>query len=348
MIRFAHAEWLYAIPLSLLVLYVLARLRGIYFDNQRLQIQKLFARVYFFPVVSLLQEKAIARATPRHSRLGSALHYVVLIVLLHLSLAQPYKTGVQLPEPPRHRDIVFLVDTSVSLVLRDYIVAGRRTDRMTMLKTMLNHFIDRLQGNRIGLIVFSEAVYTLVPLTTDYALLRYQINRLQPAVLTGRTTDVSRALLYALQKYKSRPQQAKHADLQKPVVVLISDVNRPNRDIDPRAVAQLFHNAGLRLHTITLGAASREAAEQAVSGLVYQPVNVRLMQQIADAAHGRSFWANSTENLQSALSTIQQGEVKKVKTQPVYIRHALYYWPLAAALVWLVLFNILSLARRSA
>lgn len=254
---------------------------------------------------------------------------------------------MRIPDPPLHRDIVFLVDTSVSLVLRDYIINGRRTDRMTMLKIVLNHFIDKLQGNRISLIIFSEQAYNYVPLTTDYALLRYQLNRLQPAVLTGRTTDISRGLLYALQQLKNpAPQDQARTEDNNPVLVLISDVNRPNRDIDPRVVAKLLAKQSIRLHAIALGAASDAANENAATGLVYQPVNFKLIQQVAESANGKFFWANNVENLQAALIAIQSSEKKHIKAEPVFIRNTLYSWPLAAALIWIALGSLVPLLRR--
>ena len=348
MISFNNIAWLYALPVSLLIVFILISWRGIGLDNHRIQVQKLFQRLYYFPAIKLLHKPATTERKTIQRNWPNWLHYGVFILLVHVALAQPFKTGTQVPEPPHHRDIIFLVDTSVSLVLRDYIVAGKRTDRMTMLKTVLNHFIDRLQGNRIGLIIFSESAYNFVPLTTDYDLLRYQIKRLEPAVLTGRTTDVSRGLLYALHQHKKQNiiTARKNDSESQPVLVLISDVSRPNRDIDPRTVARLFDKASLRLHTITLGAASAKAEEEAVSGLVYQPVNVKLMQEIAAAANGKSFWANSTENLQSALVTIQQTEKKKAQQEPVYIREPLYYWPLGAALIWIALFSALPIIWR--
>jgi len=348
MINFVHIEWLYALPISLLIVPVLIFTTRLNFNNERIQIQKLFQRVLYFPAIHLLQDNPSTKPTTVNThKLRTFLHIVIIISSLHLALSQPYKTGEKLPDPPSYRDIVFIVDTSVSLVLRDYIIAGQRTDRMTMLKTVLRHFIEQLKGNRLSLVVFSEAAYTYVPLTTDYSLLNYQLDRLEPAILTGRTSDVSRALLYTLHSHnQSQPARNKQDNTptnDKPVFVLISDVNRPNRDIDPKTVASLFSREGLRLHTIALGAATQAGNENAVTGLVYQPANFKLLQGIADAGQGKFFWANSSQSLQSALLTIQQAEQKKIEVEPVYIRYTLYYWPLLFALLFIFLSNILPL-----
>lgn len=343
-VLFLHPHWLWLLPVSLALLIIM-----VWRWPHRLVpwfslLQALTRQTYRHPYAQHLQQLALpgAQQAQTRQRLQLLLCYGIFIVLVHLALAQPYRIGQQLPEPPRQRDIVFLVDTSVSMMLRDYLIQQQRTDRMTMLKNVLSHFIKNLTGNRISIIAFSEQAYTFVPLTTDYALLQYQLRRLEPAVLTGRISNISKVLLYSLQQYDTVTSSN-----EKPVFVLITDIHRPDRDIDPRAAAQLLANQGYRLHAIAIGAASYSAEEKNARSLIYHPANFLLLQQIAEAGHGHFFWAKRTEDLNAALLSIQQAELRKIESLPEFIHLPLYMWPLLLAVLWVTLWQLVPLLKRS-
>lgn len=295
-----------------------------------------------FSVINELQQESRARAMQRHW-LKQFVSYGLLLCLFCIALSQPYRLGARLPAPERHRDIIFVVDTSLNMTLRDYLVDGKRTARITMLKQVLQQFVSALHGNRIGLIVFSEQPYYYVPLTSDYALLQYQIRRLRAAVLTGRTSDISRALLYSL-RWIQRDEHD-HAGAP-PVLVLISDANRTNRHIDPRAAAAYLAKQHIRLHTIAIGAGSYAGAEKNRLTLIYHPASFYLLQGIARAGDGQFFWAKNAASLQAALRAINQAGLRKIKAAPQYVKHPLYMWPLLAALIWLSGWQLLVLLRR--
>lgn len=342
-VHFSQPLWLYTLPVSLLLLaWLLWR-----WPNILRSMASLFSRmaqhVYRHP--QLVQLQLVAQGSVQQHKTRGLFSrfaaYAVLLVLMHVTLAQPYRLGQQLPEPQRYRDILFIVDTSVSMVLRDYLVAGQRTTRMHMLKDVLRHFVKGMQGNRIGLITFSEQAYYYVPLTNDYALLEYQIQRLESAVLTGRSSDVSKALLYSL-RWAGPDKAAGNNNL---VLVLISSVNRPARDIDPRAAAVYLSEKNLRVHTIAIGAGSYAAEEQGSLSLIYHPASFSLLEEIAAAGRGRFFWAKDQAALNDALKIINQGEKREIASEPEFVHYPLYGWPLLAALIWLSLWQTLPLLR---
>ncbi|HEC06117.1 MAG TPA: VWA domain-containing protein [Thiolapillus brandeum] len=332
-VHFLHPGWLWAFPLSLLTVGLLLRCRCL----RELRLPPLFPmRACRHPQMSILRGLMQQRSRgQRKSWSGHWFSYAVFLLLMHLSLAHPYRLGRQLPAPPVYGDTLFIVDTSISMVLRDYLVAGKRTERMTILKSVLAHFIDQLQGNRIGLIVFSREPYTLAPLTSDYALLKSRIHRLQPAVLTGNSSNLGRALIYTL-KQLQQPFLAE----RKPALVLISDINRSSRDIDPGAVAGYLHKQGYRLYTIGIGASSDEAREDDSRGLTYEPTSFSLLKTIAAEGGGRFYWADNAHGLRGAIRAVQESERRPSEASPRYLREPLYSWFLLAGLAWLMLIQL--------
>lgn len=260
--------------------------------------------------------------------------YGIVFLGIHLALAHPYRLGPQLPTPPVLRDTVFLLDTSISMTLKDYVVDGERVDRMSMLKNVLTQFIHKLDGNRIGLMVFSEKSYTLVPLTADYDLLETMVNRLEPAILTGRSSNIGQAMLYTLQ------QLQKDEAHQTPTIVLVSDINRPSRDVDPRTVAAFFKDNGYRLYSIGIGTATAGVDETGKKSLIYQPVNFDLLTSIANKGGGKFYWADSSESMQMAMQAINSAERQQAQVKPEYIRISLFQWPLSLSLLWIGLLQL--------
>lgn len=345
-IEFAQPFWLWLLPVTLAMTTLLFWFRPDAISNSTDALQNLSAQTWRHTAITWLQQFDARQKDKTHHVLflKRSLSYAVFLSLIHIALAQPYQLGQRLPDPPQHRDIVFVIDTSVSMVLEDYIVNGQRSSRMVMLQGVIQHFIDQLQidktqGNRIGLVVYSEQAYTLAPLSTDYALLKTQFNRIVPAVLTGRTSNPGKALLYTLNTYKKDPAQ------DTPTIVLISDINRPDREIDPRVAAASLQQHGFRVHTIAIGAGSYAAENKQGTHLIYHPANYPLLEQIAQSGQGKFFSVNNTRSIKQALSTIQQTERREIKVEPQYIRIMLYYWPLLLAVLFITLIQLFQLIR---
>lgn len=342
--HFAHPVWLYVLPVCIAVLaYIIWQWPYALADPSSLLLA-LSRRTYRHPQYSALAslQSAERRKHAVYHWRNLFISYGVLLCLIFVALAQPFRQGKKLPVMEHHRDIVFIVDTSLDMILRDYEVDGRRIQRMTMLKDVLRHFIEALHGNRIGLIVFSEQPYYYVPLTSDYSLLQYQIQRLQPAELTGRSTDISRALLFSLKQFETTNNKKTGV---RPELVLITDANRSARHIDPRAVAKLISEHHLRLNTIAIGAGSYAAQDENQLSLVYHPASFYLLQGIAEAGDGKFFWAKNRDSLQKALEVINQAEIRTSKSTPQFLRKPFYMWPLLLALIWLTMWQLAAILR---
>lgn len=300
--------------------------------------------VFYHPSQSLFSPEADRHQQNNHGiPWGLLLQYLILIGSLMLALSGPYVRGKQLPDNPAYRDTLFLVDNEISMVLRDYLVDGRRTDRLTMVKSTLSHFINELRGNRIGIITFSERAHLLTPMTFDSHLLKFQINRIQPT-LTGRTSDPANAMRYAMHLLDTQ-----YADSnKKPSLVLLTAVNRPPRDIDPTEMAALLASKGYRLHVIAIGSGTLDAGESNAASLIYQPANYGLLETIAKAGNGKFYLARNTDSLSDAVRTIRETEKTIGKSAPRYIKQPLYFWPLLAAMILILLRTIMTLFRKRA
>jgi Ca-activated chloride channel family protein len=263
------------------------------------------------------------------------MHTVLWLVLacLVLALSQPVRIGKQLPQPPRERDIVFIVDTSLSMILRDYVMNGQRIERINLLKNLLNRFVQRLQGERIAVVVFGETAHTLVPLTRDQQLLTTMISRIS-AGMVKRHNAVGDAIALSVRE----ASQDKH---RRRILVLFTDAGEDTGSVKPRAAAQLAAEAGLPLYTIAIGAGTAEAKEQRqYSGLLYQTVDLALLKSLADTTGAHSYQASDSQALEQAVADISRQEENTATHQRVYYaRHPLYMWPLLLGLGLITLYQ---------
>jgi len=114
--------------------------------------------------------------------------------------------------------------------------------------------------------------------------------------------------------------------------------------IAPLAAAELAAEAQLPLYTVAIGAASRQAEESSVSGLVYHPANLELLQRLAQRTGAGSYHADSTTALEQAVSDITARAAQQRRGEPEFVRLPLYQWPLLMAVV-LLLLSLITLPR---
>src|SRR5262245_54751560 len=108
--------------------------------------------------------------------------------LVVLALARP-----QFVEPPIQkvqpaRDLLLALDLSQSMDTRDFRdPVGRTVTRVQAVRKVVDDFVQRRTGDRIGLIVFGDAAYPQVPFTLDHATVRAMIAEIVPGMAGPRT-----------------------------------------------------------------------------------------------------------------------------------------------------------------
>lgn len=314
-------QWLNPQAFWLSALLCLFALLGYWHSGFSLAPPRWQQQVFRHPLAHLLpqQPRSVWR---RYTERGVLLWFMCCV---SVAMMQPVRLGERLPALPPERDIVLLVDVSISMTLQDYVVDGVASSRMQMLQNLLQAFTQQLQGERLGVIIFAEQPYVLVPLTRDQHLVQQQLQRIQPA-LAGRVSAVGDALILGLQ------QAAQHAQRQQ-LFVLLTDADESVGKVDPVAAGQLLAEAQIPLYTLALGSSSAHAAPTKQQGLLYQPVNLDLLQAITEPTGGKLWQATDSDVLGQALAEIQQQHQNRAQASPRYQYQPLYPWLLLAGLL---------------
>ena len=111
----------------------------------------------------------------------------LIIALIFLALARPQSVLEGSKTISEGVDIVLAIDTSTSMLAEDFRVAARRVNRFDVVREVVKEFISKRKDDRIGMIAFAARAYTVCPLTTDYAWLNENLDRVRVGMIEDAT-----------------------------------------------------------------------------------------------------------------------------------------------------------------
>jgi len=281
-------------PLLLLVAYVLIQRRR-------------HTQVVKFTSVSLLDSVAPKRSGwQRHIATAGAL---ASLVVLTIAFAQPV---MAIPTPKDKATILLALDTSASMSSEDV-----SPNRLKAAEDQARAFVKDLpDGVQVGLVTFDTAARLLVSPTDDHAQVLDALGNLSvgPGTATADGIRTSLAAVEGARKNASgKPGQA--------AIVLMSD-GTPTVAADGQDPVQAANDAaaeaktaGVPIETIAFGTADGTVNVQGQD--VPVPVDVEAMKTIAADSGGRSFTAQTADQLGAIYAKIGKTVAYEVKTQEV-------------------------------
>lgn len=268
---------------------------------------------------------------------------VVAWLLLVVAAARPERIGDELDVPVSGRNLMLAVDLSGSMDQKDFELGNRRVDRLTATKAVASDFIERREGDRIGLILFGERAYLQVPLTLD----RKTVNVLLMEAfigLAGEKTAIGDAITLAVRRVHE--QQKEEGDQ---VLVLLTDGANTAGEVEPLKAAELAQQVGLRIYTIGIGAEQLEVASLIGGRRRINPsadLDEETLTRIAELTGGRYFRATDTASLQDIYRLVDELEPVEEPESGFRPVKSLYFWPLGGAFVLVTMMCAVSLLQR--
>lgn len=248
--------------------------------------------------------------------------------LLCVAAARPQQLGEPVQPPHLGRELMLAVDLSGSMADEDMLLGARPVDRLTAAKAVLADFLERREGDRVGLLVFGRRAYVLAPPTADRDTVRQQL--LDTAVgLAGRETAIGDAIGLAVKRLAEGDQ----APGERVLVLLTDGVNTAGL-LEPLRAAELARAHGVRVHTVAFGGAGGE-----LSMFGYrlpfpagsEQIDEDTLQAVAEVTGGRMFRARDTGELAGIYAEIDRIEPVERPGEALRPRIERYHWPLGAA-----------------
>lgn len=293
----------------------------------------------------MMHERHAETLSPDRSTAKSVikfLHVAAAASLLILALANP-QVGTRLEEIKRQGiDLFVALDVSLSMKAEDI-----RPNRLDKAKRDVSSLLQRLAGDRVGLIVFAGDAYIQFPLTADYSAADLFLSAVDVDAVPRPGTMIGSAIELALRSFPSDVPTQK-------AIVVVSDGENTEGDV-MGAVEQAV-KAGVRVFTIGMGtleggpipifgAGGRrlDYKRDAAGSIVLTRLDESMLQQIAVATGGTYRRATSggseVDDVYNSLSALEKTEFG---AKQVTGYESVYRYPLALALVLLLVEFLLS------
>jgi Ca-activated chloride channel homolog len=228
------------------------------------------------------------RLAPEVSMEREIVRLVMLVLALLstiLALARPQFGSHSTLIKRRGVDVVVALDASKSMLAKD-VSPGRTGNRLSRAKMEVGGLIDRLEGDRIGLVAFAGTAFVQCPLTSDYSAAKLFLRAMDVGALPVGGTNFAEALRIARGMFEN----AKGGSRSK-VLVLISD-GEDHRGGYEEEVEKL-RSQGVVTHTVGVGTQIGELIPDEEGGYLRsdgKAVMTRLqegaLQEIAQATKG--------------------------------------------------------------
>lgn len=119
------------------------------------------------------------------------------IAMMIIALARPQSGESKSEIKSQGVELMFLVDVSDSMLSEDV-----KPNRLEQAKVELGKLIEKLPGNKVGIIAFAGSAALLSPLTTDPAALKMYLDSLSTLSVSSQGTNFSTALEEAIQAFE--------------------------------------------------------------------------------------------------------------------------------------------------
>jgi len=316
--RFAHQEflWLLAILPVMIAVYLW------YVWSKQKALKK-------FGDPALLKE-----LIPDASMARIHIKFIVILLsvgLLITALAGP-QFGSKIREVKRKGiEIMIALDVSNSMKARDI-----EPNRLERAKQSISKLIDKLENDRLGLIVFAGDAYMQIPITGDYTSAKMFLSGVSTAMVSRQGTAIGSAIELAMKSFSSQEEVSK-------AIIIISDgENHEGNAVD---LARSASEKGIGVYTIGIGLPEgvpipdsessyvREYRRDRNGNIVTTRLNEQMLMEIAQAGNGKYFRATSgnigLNDLYIMLNKLEKTEMES----RVYAEYEEQF----PAIIWIVL-----------
>jgi len=266
--------------------------------------------------------------------------------LLVIALARPQYGKQAVILKREGRDVVFLLDTSLSMLADDI-----KPNRLSRARFEITSLLSRLEGDRVSLVPFAGDAFVLCPLTTDYSALALFMEGVDTDIISQPGTNIAGALEAGAEAFDKKERKYR-------VMILITDGEQ--LEGDALEIARKIRQQGIRIYTIGIGTPDgvpipvvdaggsvTDYKRDSRGGVVMSRLVEPLLVDLAHAGGGEYYRAgrNAIE-LDRIFEDIKKLEKRELESREFSLYHDRFQWFLGAALLLLFFEPLLVETRR--
>ncbi|NOU37788.1 MAG: VWA domain-containing protein [Ferruginibacter sp.] len=236
------------------------------------------------------------------------LKFIALALLLFSIANLRTKTGTQNVNR-KGIDVMIALDVSKSMLAEDV-----KPNRLERAKNLLAKLIDKLDNDRIGIVVFAGKAYIQMPLTADHSAAKMYLSAATPQTIPTQGTVISDALNMCNTAFNNNEKKYKS-------VILISDGE--DHDENALKISEKMANEGVVINTIGIGSVegsiildefTKQEKKDNNGNTIITKLNEKILADIAEKGNGNYLLFSNTNtvvtNLYNTLSSLDSKTVK--------------------------------------
>jgi len=213
-------------------------------------------------------------------------------------------------------DILFVVDVSRSMLADDF-----KPNRLEAAKRKIAEFVSLRPTDRIGIIIFSEKAFTLLPLSTDLDLVQRIIGEIKIGFL-GSGTNIGDALGLGVGRLSQSLAKNK-------VIILLTDGVSNVGVMTPLQAAEQAAEQKIKVYTIGVGG-NKNAKIPVSGGFGYQyipggSIDMKTLRSISKLTDANSYQAGDETALKEVLTEIENLEKTKIESSGKMVYEEVYF-----------------------
>lgn len=259
---------------------------------------------------TLIQQLAPDR--PHYKFIFKFLLLFLAFASLIIAIANP-QIGTKFEKVKRSGvEIIIALDVSKSMMAEDL-----KPNRLERSKQFIARFIEKLQNDRIGLIVFAGKAYLQMPVTIDYSAAKLFLRNINTDMVSSQGTAIADAIELSQKSFDSKEKKYK-------VLVIISDGE--NHEGNVLEAVEAANEEGIRVYTIGVGSPKGAPIPQYKNGeqtdfkrdengnIVLTKLNETALQQLAVQGDGKYYKLSSgSEEIENIIAEISGMEKKNLE-----------------------------------
>lgn len=266
--------------------------------------------------------------------------FALALCMLIFALARPQR-GTKIKEQEIHgAEVMIVLDVSNSMLAEDY-----SPNRLERAKLAISRVTEKLDGDRVGLIIFAGHPDVHIPLTVDYQSAKMLLTSISPESIEVQGTSIGAAIELANRSFSEQSDKSR-------AIVVITDGE--NHEDDAVEAAKQAAATGTRVYTIGVGTPkgqmiklNNEYIVDEDGKRVVTKLNESTLREIANAGKGIYIHAGNTEfGLEPIIDELRQME-DEVLTKVMYEEYDEFYMYFIAAALFFLIVQMLIGDRRS-
>jgi Mg-chelatase subunit ChlD len=194
---------------------------------------------------------------------------------------------------------------------------GKTVDRLTAVKQVLDEFLSRRQGDRVGLIFFGSAAFVQAPFTEDLDACRALLDEAQVR-MAGPKTVFGDAIGLAITVF------TRAEGIQERVLIVLTDGNDTDSKVPPARAAEIARDQKITIYTVAVGDPSAAGEEK---------LDEETLKTVATTTGGHYYHASDRAALADIYTQLDALPTRPVQTISHRPRRDLFYWPVSVGLL---------------